>query len=58
MSSCRKCGCRCDPSDLQGGVCDDCREEERQKEIRKEWNRMMRARHIAEQPDGQYVICQ
>ena len=29
---CRKCNCLCDPSDLQNGICDDCREEMEQKE--------------------------
>lgn len=28
MLTCRICGCNCDPSDLQNGVCDDCRNEE------------------------------
>ena len=34
MLSCRVCGCLCDPGDLLGGVCDDCREADLQKEIR------------------------
>ena len=34
MLSCRICGCSCDPGDLIGGVCDDCREEEYQRQIR------------------------
>lgn len=57
MSNCRKCGCRCDSGDLIGGVCDDCREEERQMEIRSEWNRKLFSRNISEQPDGQLVLC-
>ena len=56
MSSCRKCGCLCDPSDLLGGVCDDCMEAERQLEIRQEWNRMMIARNVIEQADGQLAM--
>lgn len=56
MSSCRKCGCRCDPGDLQGGVCDDCREEERQKDMQLEWRMDMLARNIAEQADGQLTM--
>lgn len=36
MIKCRKCGCNCDPSDILGGVCDDCREEEKQRLIRAE----------------------
>lgn len=58
MSRCRRCGCRCDPGDLQNSICDDCRAEERQLEIRKEWNRKMLAMHIAEQADGQMRIYQ
>lgn len=57
MNKCRKCGCMCDPGDIVGGVCDDCREEEKSLEIRKEWNRMMRDRNIKQQKDGQMVIC-
>lgn len=34
MVSCRRCGCNCDPGDLKGGICEDCREEERQEEVR------------------------
>lgn len=33
---CRECGCNCDPADIRGGVCDDCREEEKQRLIRAE----------------------
>lgn len=57
MQECRLCGYLYDPGELQGFVCDDCREAERQLEIRKEWNRKMRARHITEQADGQLVLC-
>lgn len=56
MGSCRKCGCRCDPSDLQGGVCDDCREEERQQEERLDNRLAMLAHHVTEQEDGQIVM--
>lgn len=56
MSICRMCGCRCDPGDLQNGVCDDCREEKLQAEIREEERRQMFARHITEQADGQLVM--
>lgn len=27
-----KCGCLCDPGDLRGGICDDCRSEEQKQE--------------------------
>jgi len=33
---CRKCEGLCDPADIRGGVCDDCREEEKQRLIRAE----------------------
>lgn len=36
MIKCRKCGCNCDPADIRGGICDDCREEEKQRLIRAE----------------------
>lgn len=29
---CRRCGCLCDPSDIIGGLCDDCREQDAQEE--------------------------
>ena len=57
MSACRRCGCICDPGDIRNGICDDCREEERSLEIRREWYRKMRAQNIIEQPDGQLTIC-
>lgn len=56
MYQCDRCGCSCDAGELQGGVCDNCREEEIQTEIRKDWNRKMRAKHITEQEDGQLVM--
>lgn len=28
MLFCRNCGCLCDPGDIRGGLCDDCREEQ------------------------------
>lgn len=31
---CRRCGCLCDPGDIIGGLCDDCREEEELEERR------------------------
>ncbi len=36
MIKCRKCEGLCDPADIRGGVCDDCREEEKQRLIRAE----------------------
>lgn len=36
MIKCRKCGGNCDPGDILGGICDDCREEERQRLIQAE----------------------
>ncbi len=56
MYICDRCGCNCDAGELRGGVCDDCREEERQLEIRKEYDRKMRAMNIVEQTDGQMVL--
>ena len=31
---CRRCGCLCDPGDIIGGLCDDCREQDAQEERR------------------------
>lgn len=56
MYQCNRCSCLFDAGELHGGVCDDCREEERQLEIRKEWNMKMRSRNITEQKDGQMVM--
>lgn len=36
MRRCDKCGCLCDPGDLLGGICDDCRQEERKQEEKQE----------------------
>ncbi len=33
MLKCRKCGGQRDPSDLLNGVCEDCREEDEQREV-------------------------
>lgn len=42
MRRCDKCGCLCDPGDLLGGICDDCRtEEKKQEESREVMLRMM-----------------
>lgn len=57
MVICRKCNHLYDPGDLMGGVCDDCREEEMQTEIRRERNRTMLERILSEQPDSQLVLC-
>lgn len=44
MLTCRLCGCCCDPSDLIGMVCDDCREKERkERENREKVDRIMKA---------------
>lgn len=56
MYECSRCGCRCDAGELHGGVCDDCLEEEKQLEIRREWNRKMRVQNITEQSDGQLKL--
>lgn len=29
MIECRQCGANCDPGDIVGGLCDDCRDENR-----------------------------
>lgn len=36
MLTCRTCGCYCDPSDLIGMVCDNCREKERKEQEHKQ----------------------
>ena len=56
MYICDRCGCWCDAGEIHGGICDDCLEESRQKEIRAEENRLMRKRCITEQTDGQLVL--
>lgn len=44
MLTCRICHCNCDASDLINGVCDDCREQERKEEERKQqMQRLMKA---------------
>lgn len=40
MLRCRICDCICDPSDLQNGVCDDCRELEQREQV---MDRLIRA---------------
>lgn len=46
MLTCRLCGCYCDPSDLIGMVCDDCREKERkERENREKVDRLMKAEY-------------
>lgn len=56
MYICNRCGCRCDAGELHAGICDDCREEERLQEQRREADHMMRKRCIMEQPDGQLML--
>lgn len=56
MIRCRICHCVCDPGDIIGGVCDDCREDAINLEEREEQYRQMRRKNIAEQPDGQMVL--
>ena len=56
MYICNRCGCRCDAGELRAGICDDCWEEERQQEQRREMDRKMRESCITEQPDGQLVL--
>lgn len=41
MRRCDKCGCLCDPGDLRGGICDDCREDEQKKEDNREMMLLM-----------------
>lgn len=36
MLTCRICGCLCDPADTVNGVCDDCREDMRYGEEKRE----------------------
>lgn len=43
MRRCDKCNCLCDPGDLVNGICDDCRETDRNQEENQEMLlRMMR----------------
>ncbi len=57
MYQCRTCEGLFDAGELRGGVCVDCIEREQQEEERKEWTRQMLKRSIAEQEDGQLVLC-
>lgn len=44
MRSCRICNCLCDPSDLEQGICDDCRAEISKKlESKEKTERLMKA---------------
>lgn len=44
MLTCRICHCNCDSGDLVNGVCDDCRQEERKEQERKqEMSRLLNA---------------
>lgn len=56
MYICNRCGCRCDAGELRGGVCDDCLEEERHLEARREQDRIMREHCIMEQSNGQLAL--
>lgn len=33
MLECRQCGSNCDAADLRNGLCDECREKEKQRNI-------------------------
>ncbi len=45
MLRCCICNCICDPADLRGGICDDCREEVEQEEARWETlDRLLKSR--------------
>ena len=45
MLKCRICSCICDPADLRGGICDDCREQAEQEEVRQEtFDRLLKSR--------------
>ena len=41
MYQCKICGCYVDAGELDGGVCEDCLEAERQQEERQEQDRQM-----------------
>lgn len=56
MVRCKNCQCLCDPGDIIGGICDDCREDAIRQEERDEQHINIRKRSIAEQPDGQMVM--
>lgn len=45
----------CDAGELHAGICDDCREEEEQLEIRREERRQMLKRNLVMGEDGQLV---
>lgn len=53
---CSSCGGLCDAGEFEGGRCLECRQEEREKEVRKEWTRQMLKRNLVEQADGQLAI--
>lgn len=65
MYKCKVCHGLCDPGELEGDVCFDCRKEDIEKqmqrqaqrsfEIRKEWNQFLQQRY-KQQIDGQMAI--
>ena len=56
MYECIRCQCLFDAGELHGGICDDCRDKEKQQDLRKECTRKMLSRFISQQPDGQLVM--
>ncbi len=58
MSKCRICGCLCDPGDIVGGICDDCRAEEERRSRKLDEYIDLRKRYLKEQADGQLVLVQ
>lgn len=55
MYRCTRCGGICDPGELIGGICFDCRQEEKRKErARKEFSDF--CERMKEQIDGQMVM--
>lgn len=59
---CHICHGKCDPGELENGVCFDCRseavkmEDARRLRVRKELNRSILAMQYAQQADGQLVL--
>lgn len=58
MVECRVCHCLCDPGDIVGGRCDDCRAAEERRSRKLDEYIELRKRYLKEQADGQLVLVQ
>lgn len=56
MQVCKRCGCLCDPGDLINSICDDCRTQEKEMEVKRDETIKMLAANLIEQADGQIIL--